>query len=197
LTAIEMIELESQTIRLTIIRKMNKRIKSQHKRGFFIGGTNILPVKIEAKRVLGVLCLLLLAGLCIQSFYEAKNNWGEMPPTEYVIKHPANFEGKNVYVDGEVSDSINNSFYLNPVVSGLFGKLKVVTNGDNIKDKTTGVNVYGTVIGGVLYVKKIRVDVFQGFEETFLNLFGLIFFLLLSFSDWRTIKRFPFIEEAG
>ena len=132
----------------------------------------------------------------MESYFDAPGHWGEMPPTEYVTSHPGLFEGRDVYVDGEAGNSSSNAFYLNPLVEGLSGSLRVEASGDVPGDGTTGVNVFGTVRGGVVYAKEIRVDFFQGCEEFLLNVFGLVFFILMCFIDWKTVKSFPYIKEA-
>jgi hypothetical protein len=87
--------------------------------------------KYDRRRVLGVFSLALLALLIVQSYYVVPLRWGNMPATEYVADHIADFEGKEIYVDGTVSDVTRTEnitvFYLNPVAKGLFSKLEVIT----------------------------------------------------------------------
>lgn len=144
---------------------------------------------MEAHRAFGVFCLCLLCTLCAHSFYEAPKHWDLMPPTDYLIENAPIFEGKTLYVDGIVSEAKRESgfwiFYISPV-NEIFGILKVNANGrmDGI-EKGTGVNVYGTVVNGVLEAEEVRVAKDPLYIEVLLNAAGFFAFVLYSLQEWR------------
>jgi len=156
--------------------------------------------RYDRRRVLGVLSLVLLALLIVQSYYIVPLRWDNMPATEYVADHLRDFEGKEIYVDGTASGVIKKEngviFYLNPVAKGLFSKLEVKTPDTVITEGQNGVNVHGTVRNGVLEADRIRVSEIPWHMESFFNLAGFFFFIFFSLKDWKIKKRFPFIEEA-
>jgi hypothetical protein len=156
--------------------------------------------KYDWRRLLGALSLLLLSGLIVQSYYVVPKNWGDMPATEYVADHPGEFEGREVYVDGTATDVVISEkgavFYLNPVAKGLFSNLEVKTVDTSIREGQSGVNVHGTVRGGILVADRIRVSEIPWYMESFFNLAGFFFFLFFSLREWKIKKTYPFVEEA-
>lgn len=156
--------------------------------------------KYDWRRVLGVFSLVLLALLIVQSYYVVPQHWGNMPATEYASEHIGKFEGKEIYVDGTVTDVTRTEngtiFYLNPIAKGLFSKLEVKTKDAIIKVGQSGVNVHGTVRNGILEANNIRVSPIPWYMELFFNLAGILFFLFFSLKEWKIKKRFSYIEEA-
>jgi hypothetical protein len=158
-------------------------------------------VKYDWRRALGVLSIVLLAALVMQSYYVAPERWGKMPATEYVADHVRDYEGKEIIVDGTATgvrtEGNGTVFFLNPLTKGLFSNLPVKTNETGIKEGLSGVNVHGTVRDGTLVANVIRVSPIPGYMESFFNFAGFFFFLFYSLREWKIKKRFPFIEEAS
>ncbi|MFZ2456420.1 MAG: hypothetical protein WAX07_08080 [Candidatus Altiarchaeia archaeon] len=154
--------------------------------------------KYDRRRILGAFSLALLAVLIAQSYYAVPLHWGNMPATQYVADHVKDFEGKEIYIDGTVSDETGNgtAFYLNTVARGLSSGIAVRTNDSSLEDGQSGVNVHGTVRNGVLEADQIRVSPIPGYMESFFNLTGFFFFIYFSLKEWKVKKKFPFIEEA-
>lgn len=158
-------------------------------------------VKYNWQRLLGACCLILLIILTARSYKDVPAHWGRMPATEYVADHPGEFEGKEIIVDGTVSDLLNigdeTTVYLNPIAKGLFSCLPVKAKGHPLTDGQSGVNVRGTVRNGVLEADTIKVSPIPGYMESLFNLSGFFFFLFFSLKEWKIKKKFPYIEEAS